>query len=155
MIEFNTSSWHYRFASWSNDNVKARSLCPYVHSVLCGMFMFTVLSAIVCFCIFGTILTIIALLVGGDFSSIPQWISLGFMITICVITSAAIIFVLEEYCKRKRQREYDEHYARLEAEATGHEYTPLQQPPLWRLYFTAVHDKFCPSISFKSTSSDT
>jgi len=148
MIEFNKNSWHYRAASfWAQYSVP-RSLCPYVRTVLFGAGLWAVIVAFCCAFAVGNLFALVAVLSGLPLMELPEYVkgavilagglSLGFLMIFSVIQ-------WKGYKERKRQREYE-----LKFGQNSNYVEP--QPGLFTLYWRAIHDKLCPTITFKDDS---
>ena len=148
MIEFSRNSWHYRAADFISTGGVPRSLCPYVRAVMFGGFFWTVLVSFASWLVVSFLLTVAALVTGGSFLALPQWIQVGTIVTMFLGALVAAIYGAEQYQEWKNRRRYAKYEAEYQAKRDGGEYVP-PQPSLLRLYWNALHEKICPVIEFK------
>lgn len=148
MIVFNKDSWHYRFAKFFSTWSVPSSLCPYVRAVFFGMLIWTMLASVACFMVFSDVAAIAGVVTGGSFAALPEWIVAGVLLSTLLGAIIACLFIADQvsnYRDRLRSKRYEAEY---KARNSGGEYVP-PQPPLWRLYLNALHEKMCPVIEFK------
>ena len=149
MIEFSRNSWHYRAADFYSHHGVPTSLCPYVRAAVSGGLIWTIAMGIMATLAFTSLASLAVLVTGGYWSALPMWIQVGGVVTLTIACVIGFIFCLEKYQEWKNKRRYAKWEAEYQAKRDGGEYIP-PQPSLLRLYWNAVHDKLCPTITFKS-----
>lgn len=137
----NKNSWHYKMIE-KFEFAPEDSLCPYIRQ-LCVSFL---LAGILC--LLGVMATIIlgdtlawllAMLV--SFSTIaPSMLAIVGTIIILFCIFIASIAVYKDYQEAKRNKLYEQMQSLDYVEPT---------PNIFMAYFSAIHNKICPSIEFK------
>lgn len=169
MFTFSKTSWHYRMASFTGYGNES-NLCPYVRRVALGTLIFTFMVSLIGLVAASTIMGLIGL-VQGFYPELSIVVHVVNGVTIALLFIAFLKWVgdrysdLKDHFKRKRsmkveaslRAKYGKDWANLctfdewRAYVRGRslEEPVTKEPSLVRAYLSAMHDKLCPSISFK------